>query len=249
MHSRATRTGISIRSEYGLGVRSLLSIGIVGCVALEAVGLVQLFSRVEVGTLVPLIAGLCLGIALADFLTAMVHWACDTWGSEQTPWLGRGLIHGFREHHRDPSAMVEHSWVEVNGEAATAALIALIAFNLLPGSDLTSGAAASAGSWAQVFVASLFLSAAGVSALTNQLHYWAHVSHPPGIVRGLQRAGIILSPVEHARHHRTPHLHGYCISTGWLNRPMDALHFWRGLERCLTALSGVEPRKDVDRIR
>lgn len=237
-----------MRSEYSLGVRSLLSIGIVGCIALEAIGLVQLFSVVELETLVPVVVGLCLGIALADFLTATVHWACDTWGSEQTPWLGHGLIRGFREHHRDPSAMVEHSWIEVNGEAATAGLIALIVFNLLIGSDLRSGLG-TLGSWTQVFVASLFLSTAGVSAFTNQLHYWAHASHPPGIVSVLQRAGMILSPVEHARHHRSPHLHGYCISTGWLNRPMDAMNFWRGFERCLTAVSGVEPRRDVDRIR
>lgn len=244
MHSRATRTGVSERTDYSLGARLVLSVGIVGCIALEVISLLRLFTHVEVGTLVPLLAGLSLGIALADFLTAMVHWACDTWGSEQTPWLGHGLIHGFREHHRDPAAMVDHDWVEVNGEAAMAGFLALVVFNLFPASYVP-GSVASLGSWAHVFSVSLFLSLTGVSAFTNQLHYWAHATKLPGIVRRLQRAGLILSPVKHARHHRSPHLHGYCISTGWLNRPMDAMHFWRGLEKCLTALSGIEPRKDI----
>lgn len=238
---------IPTTSEYGLGVRSLFSIGIVGCFALESVGLAQLVSGIDLTTLMPLIAGLCLGVLLADLLTATVHWACDTWGSEQTPWVGGNLIRGFRDHHRDPSSMLDHDWISVNGEPATAGFVALIGFGLLP-PDFLSSHVAIAGPGTQVFASALFLSLIGVSAFTNQLHYWAHAVHPPGFIKRLQRAGLILSRVEHAEHHRSPHMHGYCISTGWLNRPLDAIQFWRRIESCLTAISGVEPRQDVDRI-
>jgi len=61
------------------------------------------------------------GVLLADLLAGGVHWACDTWGDERTRWLGRSLIKSFRDHHHRPRAMLEHDWVEVNGEAATAA--------------------------------------------------------------------------------------------------------------------------------
>lgn len=244
MHSRTTKTGIPVGSEYIFGTRLLLSIGIVGCFALESVSLLRLFSEVEIGTLVPLVAGLSMGIALSDFFTAMVHWACDTWGSEQTPWLGHNLIRGFREHHRDPAAMLDHDWIEVNGQASAAGFLALIGFSLLSASSFPSSTALG-GPRAQVFFVALFLALVGISAVTNQLHCWAHAARPPAIVRRLQSAGIILSRVEHAQHHRAPHMHGYCISTGWLNRPLDAIQFWRGLERCITALSGIEPRKDA----
>ena len=213
--------------------------------ALEWVGLLYLFSELEREMFLPLIAGMSIGIALSDFLTATVHWACDTWGSEHTPWLGSNLIRGFREHHRDPAAILDHDWIEVNGQAMAAGFLALTGLGaVLAGTGVLD--ATDANSETRVFLAALVVSLVGISTLTNQLHHWAHATRPPAIVQHLQRARIILSRGEHAQHHRAPHMNGYCISTGWLNRPLDAIDFWRRLERCITALSGVEPRKDVE---
>jgi len=181
--------------------------------------------------------GFLLGALAADGLSGAVHWACDTWGSEETPCLGRSLIHSFREHHREPSAMLRHDWLEVNGGAAAAALLALIGFTSTSASDF------GVESGTQTFAIASFLSLVGTSAITNQLHYWAHVARPPPIVRRLQSRGVILSPREHVLHHRAPHAHGYCIATGWLNRPLDAIRFWRALEWGLSALTGAEPRR------
>jgi ubiquitin-conjugating enzyme E2 variant len=224
--------------ESNLGARALYWVAIPGCGALGAVQFIQLFSSVEFDTLVPLLLGLLLGIAAADWVTAAVHWACDTWGSEGTPWLGSSVIDSFREHHREPLAMLEHDWLEVNGGAATAALLALVGFSGFSTSEFGFDAGT------RILGSAFFLSLVGTSAITNQLHYWAHDPRPPGIIRRLQSHGLILSPIEHVEHHRAPHTHGYCISTGWLNRPLDAIRFWRAMEWGLTLLTGAQPRKD-----
>jgi ubiquitin-conjugating enzyme E2 variant len=175
------------------------------------------------------------GVLAADFVSGLVHWACDTWGSEHSRWFGSSLIRSFREHHRRPQAMVAHDWIEVNGEAATAAA-AFFALMLLggPAAWLREHPGAYTFAWATI----------SVGALSNQLHQWTHRPAPPRLARILQRAGLILSLRRHAPHHRAPCVNRYCISTGWMNEPLDAIHFWRGLERAIRWSTGAEPRAD-----
>jgi len=171
------------------------------------------------------------GILLADLLAGGVHWACDTWGSEQTRWLGAGLIRSFRDHHRRPQAMLEHDWIEVNGEAATAAAcgFAVMAF----------GAPAL---FEQPVWYAFAWSAIGVSAMSNQLHQWAHSHAPPRFIKRLQRYGLLLSRRRHAPHHRPPCIDRYCITTGWMNPALDRIGFWRALERWIARATGANPR-------
>jgi ubiquitin-conjugating enzyme E2 variant len=177
--------------------------------------------------------GLALGALAADGLTGLVHWACDTWGSEDTPWLGPSLIHAFREHHRDPEAMLRHHPIDVNREPTIAAATALALACWPPATVwLADHVGVHAFLWA--------LAVYGASA--NQLHYWAHAPRVPVPVRWLQRRRFVLSPEAHGRHHRAPHTGGYCISTGWLNPILDAAGFWRGLERAITRLTRAEAR-------
>lgn len=176
--------------------------------------------------------GVALGVLAADLVTGTVHWACDTWGDERTPWLGPGLIRGFREHHRDPEAMLASDWIEANGEAATAGTLAYLAMALPPCAALLREHA---------FVYAFLWSLVGFAALANQLHQWAHAPAPPRWARPLQRCGL-LSPERHALHHRPPHTGAYCITSGLLNRPLDALGYWRALERAVTRLTGLQPR-------
>jgi len=238
VHSRATKRATTAGSESNFGARALYLVAILGCSGLGALEFARLLSGIGSGTLLPLLAGVLAGIAAADWVAGAVHWACDTWGSERTPWLGHSLIASFREHHREPSAMLNHDWLEVNGGAAAAALLALVGFTGFSSRDLGLEVGT------QTFATAFFLCLMGTSAFTNQLHYWAHDPRPPAIVRRLQGHGLILSPLEHAQHHRAPHTHGYCISTGWLNRPLDAIRFWRALEWAISVLTGAQPRKD-----
>ena len=83
-----------------------------------------------------------------------------------------------------------------------------------------------------------------IGMMTNQIHQWAHMASPPRPVRVLQDCGLILGRAEHAAHHKGPNVVHYCISTGWWNRPLEALGFFRCVEGTITRLTGVQPRQD-----
>ena len=225
----ALRSGPRVRAIYAA---SILVAGVLALVYLA--GLVQLLAAASPPALA---AGLFVGALGADLLTAMIHWACDTWGSEETPWVGAGLIKGFRDHHVDPQGIARHDWIEVNGVAALAATAGFLLFSPFAW-QLASGG--------QVFWYAGLCSLICVAAAANQLHKWAHVRNPPALVRGLQRLGAILSVGSHAQHHRSP-TKRYCVSLGWLNGTLDSFCFWRRLERCVEAVMGAEARSGTER--
>jgi len=80
--------------------------------------------------------------------------------------------------------------------------------------------------------------------MTNQIHKWAHMPSPPQPIRALQNCGILLGRAEHAAHHDRPYDANYCITTGWCNRPAEALGFYRSLEAMITFITGAHPRDD-----
>ena len=180
------------------------------------------------------LAGAWLGAWAADLVTGLVHWACDTWGDERTRFVGTGLIKGFREHHDDPRAMLEHDWIEVNREPAAAACAAFLVLALPPVQEWLADRA---------FLAAFAWSLVAFGALANQIHQWSHDPAPARWVARVQRVGLILTPARHARHHRAPHDGDYCIAGGWLNPALDAAGFWRALERAVARLSGATPRR------
>ena len=177
-------------------------------------------------------AGLA-GVVAADFLSGLVHWAADTWGSETMPVVGRRLLHPFRVHHANPHDFLRRRFVDTNGDVALLVVPVLAAALALP-LDSRPGLAAAA-----------FLGAfAAVGLLTNQVHQWAHMPRPPAVVRLLQRGRLILTREAHARHHTPPYAANYCIATGWCNRPLAAVRFFPRLERAVTRLTGQQPRRD-----
>jgi hypothetical protein len=173
-----------------------------------------------------------------DFLTGLAHWAFDTWGSLDTPFIGPWFIRPFREHHDDPKAMTRHDFVETNGSCCLAALPVLGAALFLP----LDGHAA-------VAVQALALFAALGTPMSNQCHKWAHTSPKQlGMVgRVLQRVGFAVSPAQHHRHHADEYDSHYCIASGWLNAPLDAIGFFRALERVIGKALRVEPRRSQAR--
>lgn len=169
-------------------------------------------------------AAALLGYWAADFASGVVHFVADTFGSVETPVLGRKFILPFRAHHDRPQEMTEHDFVETNGDSCFIALFVLVpVFVFVPAAD-GSGAALTG-----VFVVTLIL----FVVLTNQLHKWAHAKEAPRLVRALQRAGLVLRPAHHAQHHLPPYTGRYCITSGNLNPLLDAISFFGWLERAL----------------
>ena len=82
---------------------------------------------------------------------------------------------------------------------------------------------------------------------TNQVHQWAHMTHPPALVGWLQRHRLMLAHEEHALHHEAPFAMNYCITNGWCNRALTKMDFYRRAERAVTALTGAQPRADERR--
>jgi hypothetical protein len=136
-------------------------------------------------------------------------------------------------HHINPDDFLRRRFVDTNGEVAAIAVPVLLMLNAVPLDSAWGSAAAVFG-----------FAFCGLGSLTNQIHQWSHMPSPPAFIRALQASGVLLGTQEHAAHHSRPYDRHYCITTGWCNRPLDAIAFFRRMERTITALTGVRPRHD-----
>lgn len=214
-------------------VRRLIALADIVNVALALLLGALLLARLagRAGELEPIAfaCGLGLGYAAADVASGLTHWFCDTYFAPNTRLLGPMIIAPFREHHVDPEALARHGVLERNGNNCLAALPLLLAalWSLAP--------VAAHAVWLDVLRG--FLCALSVTlCLTNQIHAWAHSARPPRVVRGLQRAGVLLAPERHRVHHRGER--SYAVVSGWSNAVLD-----RALARTERALAacGVSP--------
>lgn len=220
------------RAEAGRVTRAIAALSIAAALLLLALNLARLATEPPAFR-IALIVAVVLGAICADFVSGLVHWLADTWGSESMPVLGRRLIHPFRVHHVNPRDLLRRSFVDCNGDVALLTSPVFLAAWLVPLTD-------EAGACASLFLLSL----ATTSLPTNQVHQWAHQSEPARAVAWLQRAGLILGRAQHARHHTPPWATNYCIATGWCNRTLGAIGFFPALERVITRATGVTPRQD-----
>lgn len=184
------------------------------------------------------------GMILADFVSGIAHWGLDTWGTPLTPVFGP-FIRSFREHHVDQVAMCKHDFIETNADTTLpllpVTLLQWVFINLVPNSrtkyerNLHNDNAG-----IHVFLLTFFL----LVTITNEIHKWSHQAKQAPIVRALMDYHLLLSPVAHRRHHKDPFDKSYCITTGWLNPLLDAIQFWRILEKIVTAATGAIPREN-----
>jgi plasmanylethanolamine desaturase len=186
-------------------------------------------------TVVMIAVSAVLGFVTADLVSGLVHWLFDTWFARTTPVLGKTFVTPFRVHHEDPLDITRHGFVATNGHNCLVSVPVLALALLLP-----SGPEAPLASSALTFVLTLCLGVFG----TNQFHKWSHTQHVSPAVAWLQARGIILGRAHHDVHHTAPHTRHYCITTGWLNRPLEAIGFFNGLERLITAITGQQPRAE-----
>lgn len=173
---------------------------------------------------------------ICDFLSGIVHWFADTWGSIQWPILGGSFIRSFREHHMHPLEITRHDFIETNGASALVNLPFLGICFFLDSQDIFG------------FMGVCLM--AGISVfgfLTNQIHQWSHSAKVSQPVRWLQKKRIILSPSHHAGHHAGNLDQDYCITNGWLNRFLNRIQFFRQMEFVISSLTGAVPRAE-DRV-
>jgi ubiquitin-conjugating enzyme E2 variant len=171
----------------------------------------------------------------ADFLSGLVHWGADTWGTVETPLLGGSLIRSFREHHVDPKSITQHDFIEANGNSCLVLLpVVALAFAL----PISTGAP-----WGLLGATFLGILCFFLAA-TNEIHKRAHQDNPPRLFRVLQRMHVLLSPRVHDIHHESPFARYYCITTGWLNAPLTAIGFFSTVEKIITRTTGAIPRQD-----
>lgn len=179
------------------------------------------------------------GIFAADFLSGLVHWAADTWGSVRFPVIGKAFIRPFREHHVDPTAITRHDIIETNGDNCLMTLPVLLCMCYRYFTLDQEGIQARYGSDCFLFSLVVF------SMLTNQIHKWSHTYFGlPLWVQKLQDWHIILPRKHHRIHHVSPHETYFCITTGWLNYPLELIRFWPCLEWIIEKTTGAKPRSD-----
>ena len=204
---------------YGRGQRLLELVSIALYVALAAYGAWRLVDCTRWWTpVLVLFAAPCAWLAV-DLLSGLAHWTLDSFGSDRTPVIGASLIRPFRVHHAVPEEMTRHDFVETHGASCLASLPFLAAACVLP--VLEPG---------EVVVQSLLLLSALVALATNQCHKWAHMEEvaTPALVRWAQHRGLVLPREHHRLHHTAPFDTHFCMTTGWCNRPFNALlRAWR----------------------
>jgi len=186
-----------------------------------------------------IVAALCAGFVMADFVSGFVHWLGDTWGTTEMPILGKALIRPFREHHVDEKAITRHDYIETNGSNCLVAVPVAAAALFIP---LTIEGWEAPALFALVSIGSMIFWV----MMTNQIHKWSHLDadKTPGVLKVLQKLHVILPPDHHRTHHTAPFDTYYCITTGWLNWPLAKIGFYRHAERLITAVTGQIPRKD-----
>ncbi len=178
-----------------------------------------------------------LGVVGGDLISGIVHWAADTYGSEDTPVIGPSLVKPFRLHHVYPRDICTHGLVETTGNVCILAVPVLSACLYLLWLMPESGVVA-------FLVVCLALTAAATVA-TNQFHKWVHQVSPSSFARWLQRKRLVLEPQHHKLHHMQPFDMNYCITNGWLNPLLNKIKFFRRLEATLRFF-GMEAAKAKD---
>ena len=78
------------------------------------------------------------GYVLSDWLSGMVHWAGDRWGTENTFMLGPTIVKPFRLHHSDQKDITRHGFVQTNANNCMGTTVILVFSLLLPDTDAPS---------------------------------------------------------------------------------------------------------------
>lgn len=178
--------------------------------------------------LLEIVLGVVIAVAVADFLSGLIHWAEDTYGHPDTPIIGPLIIAPNLLHHVKPRDFCKKTYWQSSWDLWLAAAVVI-----------GVASAIDALSW-EVIVFAI------TAANANQIHKWSHQNREEvgPVVWALQRAGVLLTQRSHANHHSGAKNTSYCAITNFVNPVLDRLGFWRILEAVIEAIFGVSPRVD-----
>lgn len=177
------------------------------------------------------------GIYVADLVSGLLHWAFDTWFSEDITFI-RKMVVMVREHHIYPNRIFQFSFYH---DAGTLSWIAMIVTALPISWAVWLAAPGSAAAIAAVLASIVFTV---LLVFMLETHKCGHRRQVPAWIRLLQRSGILLSFGHHVRHHSGNHDQNYCIINGWADRTLGRLGLFRGLEWVISRLSGAVPQEN-----
>ncbi len=164
-------------------------------------------------TVLALIPTLFLAHYLADLLSGLIHWVCDSFGCASTRFWGPAFIGPFRRHHDTPRDITKITLSENLGSSAMAglAVLLLLSHQLVSLDPLTP---------LKTFGMMLFVLFVQFSVLSNLFHRWAHLRDPDKnqVTRFLQDHNLVIRSEQHWRHHKQNFRVNYCISNGWANQ-------------------------------
>jgi hypothetical protein len=146
-----------------------------------------------------------------DVYSGVLHIVLDCPANISLPLLGQACLE-FQWHHHIPTDIVRKPFLEVCGDL-NLAVGAMCAIHVLWSSQMGSKAV-------PLILTALKL---GMAYFGQFSHRTAHdFKCTSSFAKGLQRAGLMISQLEHKAHHKPPHDIDYCL-VGVCNRPVDAL--------------------------
>ncbi|MEO7403762.1 MAG: fatty acid desaturase CarF family protein [Burkholderiales bacterium] len=167
-------------------------------------------------------------ISIADVVSGLFHWAEDTYGEPDTPFIGPLFIQPNLLHHEKPREFCKKTYWQSSWDL------------------WIGGAILVAAAWGLDCLTWQVLLFWIVSANANQFHRWSHQNRAEvgTIVWALQRSKLLLTQRSHGNHHTGAKNTSYCTITNFLNPLLDAAGFWRFLEIAIEGVIGVVPRVD-----
>jgi ubiquitin-conjugating enzyme E2 variant len=174
-------------------------------------------------------AQFCATVLLADFVSGVLHWMEDAYGSADTPVIGKWIIEKNILHHHKPREFTRYNWLQSNWDLACLGLLLIV------------------GAWATGHLTWHVWLFALLSANANEIHKWAHRTPRENgkVVTFLQRCRVIQSVRHHAKHHTNPKDSHYCTLTDFLNPVLEAANIWERAEGVVYRASGVRRRVDT----
>lgn len=174
-------------------------------------------------------ASLFAGYMAADVVSGVLHHWADNYANpkSENPFV-RKFAKQAQRHHFHPRGLGNYT------PSAWASPVSLVSWAPLVAANLAD---------APVPVLAGTLSLVLGTTIYGVFHMWSHKRQDdvPPIGRFLQKAHVAVSPQAHNKHHGLPWNSDFCLVSGLMNKPLQAIKFWPRYEKAVYAITGKAP--------